>query len=504
MAAITLNGFSLTLDHLVDIARRRRKVTLAASAARRMEQARAFIQRLLEEDRPVYGVNTGFGKLSSVRIDPQERVALQYNLIRSHAVGVGDPLPEDVVRAAMVLRANLLARGHSGVRPQVVQLLLEFLNRGITPIVPSRGSVGASGDLAPLAHIALALIGEGMVQVHGGPPLPSRVVMNAEGLSPLELEPKEGLALINGTSVSTAVLALALHDLLTLVEQADVVAAMSFEAVGGVRTEFHPLIGEVRPYEGSMAVHRVLWSLTEGSRLLETPLRVQDPYSLRCVPQIHGAIRDLLAYALRVVETELNAVSDNPLVFPEEERVLSGGNFHGQPIAFAADAVSLAATSLAVISERRTNRLMDPSFSGLPPFLIQDSGLHSGLMMVQVTQAALVGEMQARAHPHSVQNVSTSGDQEDVVPMAVSAALNAREQVESAYRVLAMELFTAFQALHLRGPDNAAPPIRRVYAELADRFKPVTEDRPLFGEIKEAEELLRSGRFCLERVFGEK
>lgn len=500
MAPIKLNGFSLTLENLVEIARRRRKVALAASAVRQMEQAWAFVQKLLAEDRPVYGVNTGFGKLASVRIEPKKRTALQYNLIRSHAVGVGDPLPEDVVRATMALRANLLARGHSGVRPQVAQLLVEFLNRGITPVVPSRGSVGASGDLAPLAHIALALIGEGMVRVNGGPPLPARVVMNAEGLEPLALEPKEGLALINGSTVSTALLALALQDALTLVEQADVVAAMSFEAAGGVRTEFHPLIGEVRPYEGSTAVHQVLWSLTEGSRLLENPLRVQDPYSLRCVPQIHGAIRDLLGYTLHVVETELNAVSDNPLVFPQEGLILSGGNFHGQPVAFAADVLSLGITELAVISERRTNRLMDPEFSGLPPFLIQDSGLHSGLMMIQVTQAALVGEMQARAHPHAIQNVSTSGDQEDVVPMALSAALNAWDQVRNAYRVLAIELLAAFQALHLRGAENAAPPIRRVFQGLSERFSPVTEDRPLYGDIEKAEQALREGLLTLGRV----
>jgi histidine ammonia-lyase len=500
---ILLDGRSLTLDRLVAIADDAAEVGLAPEALARVEAARAVVERWAGGDAPAYGVNTGFGSLAEVPISREALGQLQLNLVRSHAAGVGEPLPVRAVRATMALRANVLALGYSGIRRETLELLVALLNRRIHPRIPSRGSVGASGDLAPLAHLALALVGEGEVLDADNRPQPAAAALARAGLQPRPLGAKEGLALINGTQASTAVLALALADAERLARAADLAAALSIDALRGSRRPFDPRLHALRAHPGQSAAAANLWRLLDDSainRSHEHCGRVQDAYSLRCAPQVHGAARDALAFARRIVEIEANAATDNPVVFADTGEIVSGGNFHGAPVAVAGDLVPIALAQLAAISERRTSRLVDPAASGLPPFLARDSGLNSGLMLAQVTAAALVSEIKTLAHPASVDTIPTSAGREDHVSMSMGAALKAARAVELARDVLAVELLCACQAIDLLAPLTTSPPLQAVHAAVRARVPPLDRDRPPAPDIAAAAALVATG--ALERACG--
>jgi histidine ammonia-lyase len=474
-------------------------VTLEPDAVDRMRASRAVVEQLVAEGRTVYGVTTGFGDLSTVRIEPEQTAELQRNLVRSHAAGVGEPLPVEVVRAMLLLRANALAIGLSGVRPQVVELLIGMLNGEVHPVVPSRGSVGASGDLAPLAHLALAVIGEGEARLDDAGPGPSAQALERARLEPLQLEAKEGLALLNGTQLMAALAALALHDARQLAVSADAIGAMSVEAMEGTAAAFAEELVAARPHPGQVAVAAHLRELLAGSQIgashASSGHKVQDAYSLRCMPQVHGAVRDALDQLERVLAVEMNAATDNPLVFPSGE-VISGGNFHGEPLALAIDYAKAAITELASISERRTARLVDAHLSGLPAFLSDAPGLRSGLMIAQYTAAALVNELQTLAHPASVDTIPTSANQEDHVSMGATGALHLREVVDRAEAVLAIEALCAAQGLDFREPMRPGDGVARAHAAIREVVPHLAEDRPPAPDIAAARELLQAGRLA--------
>jgi histidine ammonia-lyase len=494
---ILLDGASLTLEDIVRVSVASAPVALAPSAVERVQAARAVVERKASGAAPVYGVNTGFGSLAEVSIPRHQLGALQVNLLRSHAAGVGDPLPVHAVRATMALRANVLARGYSGIRLETLEALLELLNRRVHPRVPSRGSVGASGDLAPLAHLALVLIGEGEALPDGdGPAVTGREALAAAGLSPVTLAAKEGLALINGTQPSTALVALALFDALTLARAADVAAALSIDALKGSARPFDARVHAARPHAGQIASAANIAALMAGSGINlshEHCGRVQDAYSMRCAAQVHGAARDALAFVRATVETEANAATDNPMVFADDDEIVSGGNFHGAPVAVAADLLAIAAAQLATISERRSERLVNPALSDLPAFLTRNSGLHSGLMLAQVTAAALVSEIKTLAHPASVDTIPTSANREDHVSMSMGAALKAQRAVDLARRVIAVELLCAAQAIDLLAPLETSAPLARVHARLRDAVPTLDADRPPAPDIEAIAALIASG-----------
>lgn len=492
---ITLDGESLSLEQVRAVACSGEQVEFANDALKRMRQSRAVIESLALQDRPVYGVNTGFGQLADVRIDPGRLESLQHNILRSHACGVGDPLPEPVVRAIMLIRANVLARGFSGIRTQVAKRLLALLNKGVTPVAPSRGSVGASGDLAPLAHIALVLIGEGAAHYQGRR-LPGADALAAAGIEPLSLQAKEGISLVNGTQAMLATGGLALLDAEDLLDAADAACALSLDALRGSPTAFDDRIHRARPHPGQIASAARLREWLEGSQIRsshQTCRRVQDAYSLRCAPQVHGAAADALAEARRVVDIELNSATDNPLVFDND--TLSGGNFHGQPLALAFDYAALALCSLAGISERRVDRLVNPALNeGLPPFLAQNPGLESGLMMLQVTAASLVAELRVLANPASPGSITTSGNKEDFVSMGMTSALKFQQMVDLTRLVLAIELVTATHALETLRPLNTGTRLELLRAELVHLLHPALEDRPRSAEIEAVSAWIREWR----------
>jgi len=494
---LLLSGQPLSLDEIFQVAVDRRAVALDPAAVPRMRASRAVVDGLLARGATVYGVNTGFGKLSDVRIEPGEVQALQRNLVRSHACGVGDPLPEAEVRAMLLLRANVLAKGFSGVRVELVEMLLALLHHRIHPLVPARGSVGASGDLAPLAHLALAMIGEGMVLVEGRQ-IPAAMAMLQAGLKPLVLEAKEGLALLNGTQAITAVGGLALARGLRVAELADLAGAMTLEALKGTPTPFDERIHAVRPHPGQMTAASHLRALLEESEIRESHRendpRVQDAYCLRCIPQVHGAVRDALTSARATLEIETGAATDNPLVFPEGE-VLSGGNFHGAPLALALDTAAIAMTTLMGIGERRVDRLVNPDINeGLPPFLSKTSGVSSGFMIAHIVAAALLNEAKVLAHPASADSVPTSGGKEDHVSMGMTAALKFRQVVENAERLLAVELMCAAQALEYRAPLKPARRVGEALAEIRKVVKALNEDRVLSTDIEVMAAAVRGGK----------
>ena len=467
------------------VARRGVAVGLERHAEQRVQAAAKLVEEIVKRDEPVYGINTGFGDLATVRIPVADLRALQRNLVRSHAVGVGDPLPVDAVRAVMLLRANTLAAGRSGVRKETLQLLIDMLDRGVHPVIPMHGSVGASGDLAPLAHMALVLIGEGEA-IHDGKRKPAADALKHADLRPIELGPKEGLSLINGTQVMTGIGCLALHDAEVLATSADVAAAMSAEALRATDQAWDAAIHEARPHPGQRVVATNLRALVDGSPIRESHRsgdpRVQDPYSVRCVPQVHGAARDALAYVRRVLETEINSVTDNPLVFPEDGRVLSGGNFHGQPVAIALDLATIAVVQLGDISEARIDRLTNGHTSGLPPFLTPRAGSNSGFMAAQYTAAALVAEDRLRAIPASIQSIPTSAGMEDHVSMGVHAAHKLAAVVRNVRDILAIEALCAAQGLDLLGM-RSSEPIEAARAVVRERSAFVEEDRSLAPDV---------------------
>jgi histidine ammonia-lyase len=492
---LTLDGASLDFDGLESVARSGRRVALAERAKEAVRASRRVVDDAVRRGAVVYGVTTGFGSFADVRIPLDHLRELQTNLLRSHAAGVGEPLGEAETRALMLLRANVLARGFSGVRLSTLERLVELLNRGVHPVVPSQGSVGASGDLAPLAHLALPLVGEGEC-VFEGRRLPGRDALRAAGLEPLALEPKEGLALINGTQLMTAVGGLALARARRLVRAADVVGALTLDALLGTDVAFDPRIHAERPHPGQQASARNLRRLLAGSALRESHRscgRVQDAYSLRCMPQVHGAVRDALAFAASAHLVEMNAATDNPMVFAETGEILSGGNFHGQPVALACDVVAIAVAQLGAISERRTERLVNPALSGLPAFLAREGGLHSGLMMAHVTAAALVAETRALAHPASVDSIPTSANKEDHVSMGPTAAWKAARAVANVERVLAVELLAACEAVEFHRPVRSSPPLEAVVALVRERLPNHGQDRVLGPEIESLAERLASG-----------
>jgi histidine ammonia-lyase len=504
---VVLDGASLTLPSLMAVAEGHEPVALSPESRQRVESARAVVERKAGGSEAVYGLNTGFGSLADVRIPRDSLAALQLNLLRSHAAGVGEPLGVPAVRAMMALRANVLAKGYSGIRPATLDLLIACLNRRVHPVVPSRGSVGASGDLAPLAHLALVLVGEGWVLSPGAPGADANghiaggEALAGAGLEPARLEAKEGLALINGTQASTAVLALAVERACRVARAADIAVGLSLAALRGSVHPFEARIHEARGFPGQAASADNVLRLLAGSGINESHEhcgKVQDAYSLRCAAQVHGAAREALAFARRAVEIEANAATDNPMVFADTGDMVSGGNFHGAPIGLAADVLAIAAAQLATISERRCDRLMNPALSELPPFLTRDGGLHSGFMMAQVTAAALASELKTLAHPASVDTIPTSASKEDHVSMSMSAALKALRAVDLATHVVAIEILCACQGIDLLAPLRTSPALQAVLDRVRARVPTLGPDRPLAPDIAVVAKLIEGA--VLERA----
>jgi histidine ammonia-lyase len=503
--ALHISGNDLTLEDVREVAVGRRAVLLAADARSAVNQARSVVDEIVAKNKVAYAITTGVGKLSDVRIAGEQIRALQINLVRSHAMGVGSALPVAETRAMMLLRANSLAKGHSGVRPLVIDTLCEMLNRGVTPFVPSQGSVGASGDLAPLAHLALALIGEGECCDEKGSRIAAAEALERGQIKPLVLEAKEAISLINGTQAMLALGALALLATETLVDSADVLGGLCCDALRGTDAAFDERIHRVRPHRGQMKTAANLRRMLEGSPIRESHRecgRVQDAYSLRCIPQVHGAVRDTVAHCRNVLEIEANSAVDNPLVFVTEVGncqgdVISGGNFHGEPLAFALDFLAVGLSALAGISERRIERLVNPALNeGLPPFLAAGAGLNSGFMLAQVTAAALVSENKVLAHPASVDSITTSGNKEDYVSMGMTAALKLRRVVENTRNVLAIEAMAVAQALDFLAPLKSSKRGQAAHAVIRSLCPTMEKDRAMYADLARIADLIASGKLA--------
>jgi len=501
---VTLDGTSLTIPDVARVSRQYEHVALGQETREKVAKCRQTLDDLVST-RIIYGINTGFGALSNVTISPKDLESLQLNLIRSHAAGVGPPLPTDVTRAMMLLRANTLAKGFSGIRLSTLETLVAMLNSRVHPIIPERGSVGASGDLAPLAHLAMVMVGEGSAE-YLGQRMSGLQALKAASIAPVRLGAKEGVALINGTQMMTAVGALMLHDAGKLVEQGEMSGALSFDVLQGLAEAFDRRLHEARPHPGQMTSAEHMTRLLQGSRLVGSGeervrrgLHRQDPYTLRCIPQVMGAARDAVAYASRVIEVELNSASDNPLIFPEDQAVLSGGNFHGQPIAIVLDLLAIVMATIGNFVERRITRLLDPKLNlGLPPFLAPSSekaGLNSGLMTAQYSAAALASENKVLAHPASVDSIPTSADFEDFVSMGPAAALKLVRTVENLRFIVAIELLCSAEAAETRGVQNLSEANRETY-ETVRKFVPkLKEDREISIDISRLAQALSQGEF---------
>jgi histidine ammonia-lyase len=516
--ALVLTGDPLTIDDVLDVAAGRARVVLGPNVAERMEGSRSVVADAVAEGRVMYGVTTGFGALANTRIAASDLERMQISLLRSHAAAVGQPLPDEVVRALLLLRARTLSVGISGVRPELPAKLLELLEHGLLPVIPDQGSVGASGDLAQLAHLALPLVGEGLLRPAGGGPAdlagaPAAEVLAAHGIVPLTLAPKEGLSLINGTEPMQAVLTLAIGQARLLVKAADLACAMSVDGLLGTDRAYDPRVIDIRPHVGQVRSADNLRRLLAGSGLLashrhDTEHAVQDSYSLRCAPQVHGAVRDLLAYAESVLSVELGSVVDNPVIVPTTDgtghEVMSTGNFHGEPLAFAADALCMAVSELASISERRTDRMLDPAFSrGLPPFLAPEAGTNSGYMLAQYTAASLVSQNKILSHPSSVDTIPTSGNQEDHVSMGWTSMRKLTEVVRNVRSVLAVEIVCAAQAIDLRASvAQPSPAVAAVHTLLRSRVPRMDVDRQVADQLVAADALLPDLVAAAEQVAG--
>ena len=495
---LQLTGLDLTRRDFYQVVLENRRVRLSPRARQAMTHSRNFVEKIMRGGEAVYGVTTGVGSLSTERIEPAQARELQLNVVRSHACGVGEPLDTQETRGLLLLRANTLAIGLSGVRPKVAELLCGFLNHRVHPVVPARGSVGASGDLAPLAHVALALVGEGEV-IYEGRRQAAQTALRATGLQPLSLEAKEGLSLVNGTQAMLSVGLLALRFAEILADTADVAGALSLDALRGSRRAFDQRLHQARPHPGQKVTAENIWRLTQGSEINRSHQgcsRVQDAYSLRCMPQVHGAVRDALDYARRTLETEMNSATDNPLVFAGDGDVISGGNFHGQPLATALDLMALALTQLGGISERRIDRMVNPLTSDLPPFLTKSAGLESGFMLAQVTAAALASENKVLAHPASADSIPTSGNKEDYVSMGMAAALKLRPLLGNLSAILALELLAACQAIDLLAPLRTGPLAEKAMAAVRAVSRPLTKDRSLHKDIARVAQLVSRGAFA--------
>ena len=493
---ILVDGNTLTIEKVVKVAREMARIELSPAAKDRMADSRKALEKLVEDGRTIYGINTGVGELVDVRIPPDELRHLQVNLLRSHACGVGEPYPREVVRALMLLRANALAKGYSGVRPQVPKMLLDMLNEGLHPMVPRQGSVGASGDLVMLAHLGLAMIGEGEADAGQGFE-PSAKALKKKRLSPLRLEPKEAISLINGTQAMGALGVLSVKDAAVLADNAQLAAAMTLEALKGTSSAFDLRISQVRPHKGQLFVSKNMLALLDGSEIMvshhDCP-KIQDSYTLRCIPQVMGASLDAIWYAEDVLEVEINSATDNPLFFPEDGKVISGGNFHGQPLALAMDFLGLAVHELGSFSERRTARLVDEKLSGLPAFLTRHGGVGSGLMVPQYVAASLVSENKVLVHPASADSIPTSANQEDHNSMGTIAAWKARQIVENSRRVVAIELISAAQGLDFV-PLSSSPAIEKVKSALRAEVPHLEDDRSMAKEIELVARMISDGVF---------
>jgi len=495
---VLLNGQDFTLDQLVDVARNGRTAKVSVNAEARIKKARALLEQWVKDGRRIYGVTTGFGALSDVAISFADTKTLQRNILLSHAAGMGSSMDDDVVRAMMALRINDFCRGNSGLRLETINTLARLLNAGIIPVVPEKGSVGASGDLVPMAHLALVLIGEGEAFVDGVR-MPGAQALAAKDIAPLVLGAGEGLALINGTQFMIALGCLALYDALNLCKHADIAASMSLETLMGTRTAFDPRIHNARPHLGQMKAAANMMNITRGSEIISSHgdcSRIQDAYTLRCSPQVHGASWDAFSYVERVIRVEMNASTENPLIFPESGEFLSGGNFHGQPLALACDFLGIAIAELANISERRIERLVNPQLSGLPAFLVKDTGLNSGFMIAQYAAAALVSENKVIAHPASVDSIPTSANKEDHVSMGAIAARKCRDIVENTEQVIAIELLCGAQAIDLFTNLKAGKGTMAAYEIIRSEVPCMTKDRFLSADIAAVRTLLHSGRIA--------
>ncbi len=491
MGKIIITGNTLTIEEVVSVCRNFCEVELSQSAVDRIKESRKIVDEFVENEDVVYGITTGFGKFSDVSISKEESKLLQKNLIITHAVGAGKPFDTEIVRGIILLRINNLAKGYSGARLETIQTMIDMLNKRVHPVVPQKGSLGASGDLAPLSHMVLPMIGLGMAE-YMGEVIPGNEAMAKAGIKVVELTSKEGLALINGTQVMTAVGVLTVYDALNLVKASDIAAALSFEAQNGVVDALDHKVHEVRPHKGQMDTARILLQLLDESKMTtrQGEIRVQDAYSLRCTPQVHGASKDAINYVRERVEIEINSVTDNPIIFPETREGISGGNFHGQPMALSFDFLGIALAELANISERRLERLVNPALSGLPAFLVEQGGLNSGFMIVQYSAAALVSENKVLAHPASVDSIPSSANQEDHVSMGTIAARKAKEIMENVRRVIAMEMMCACQGIDLRGNKGLGKGTAPVYEAVRSQVQTLTEDRPLYEDINKCEDLI--------------
>ncbi|NLW40767.1 MAG: histidine ammonia-lyase [Tissierellia bacterium] len=491
MSKVIITGNSLTLEDLVAVCREFKEVELSEEAKKNIIKSRQTVDEFVENEEVVYGITTGFGKFSDVTISKEETKLLQENLIVSHAVGAGEPFNTEIVRGIMLLRINSLAKGYSGVRIETIQTLIDMLNKRVHPIIPEKGSLGSSGDLAPLSHMVLPMLGLGMAE-YEGKIMPGKEAMDKAGIDIIELTSKEGLALINGTQAMTSVGALTVYDALNLLKVADIAAALSFEANNGVVNALDNRIHELRPHKGQIDTAKILLQLLKDSKMTtkQGEIRVQDAYALRCVPQVHGASKDAINYIKEKVEIEINSVTDNPLVFGETKEGISGGNFHGQPMALVFDFLGIALAEIANISERRLERLVNPALSGLPAFLVEKGGLNSGFMIVQYSAAALVSENKVLAHPASVDSIPSSANQEDHVSMGTIAARKAREIMKNVRRVLAMEIMAACQAIDLRGNKGLGIGTKPAYDLVRQHVEKLEDDRPLYEDINRCEDII--------------
>jgi histidine ammonia-lyase len=495
MDIIHLDGHNLSLEEVEQVAKGEAQVQLADKGRDQLRASRSVVEKKLKSDEVAYGINTGFGHLSNVRIGDKDVDQLQLNLIRSHATALGEPLDEAAVRAAMLLRANTLAKGYSGVREVVVEHLLDMINKGVHPLIPGQGSVGASGDLAPLAHLALVLVGEGEALYRGKAMSGSQALQKA-GLKPLKLKAKEGLSLINGCQITAAIGTLTLLQAERLCQIADIAGALTLESLKGSKKPFDERIHLPRPHPGQLIVAKNLTRLLEGSEIMESHKfcsKIQDAYSLRCMPQVHGAVRDALSFVRTKLEREINSATDNPMVFAEDGEIISGGNFHGEILALAMDFMAMALTELGNISERRIMRLMDPKLSELPPFLIEKAGLHSGFMLAQVTAASLASENKSFSHPASVDTIPTSANQEDHVSMSTTAARKARMILNNVEKILAIELLCAAQGMEFHRPLKSSAALEEVHKAIRHQVPFLKEDRELHKDINALLVILREG-----------
>lgn len=494
MTKIMITGNTLTLEEVIKVCREYAFIELAEEAKKKVLGSRKVVDDFVNNEKVVYGVTTGFGKFSDVTITKEESKLLQKNLIITHAVGAGKPFETEIVRGIMLLRVNNLAKGFSGAKLETIQTLIDMLNKRVHPVIPEKGSLGASGDLAPLAHMVLPMIGLGEAE-YNGEVLSGEEAMNRAGIPVIELTSKEGLALINGTQVMTSVGALALYDAINLAKAADIAAALSYEAHNGVINALDNRINDLRPHKGQIDTAKLLLQLLENSKntTKQGQIRVQDAYSLRCTPQVHGASKDAINYVKEKVEIEINSVTDNPIIFPDTLEGISGGNFHGQPMALSFDFLGIAISELADISERRLERLVNPALSGLPAFLVRHGGLNSGFMIVQYSAASLVSENKVLAHPASVDSIPSSANQEDHVSMGTIAARKARSIMENARRVIAMEMMCACQAIDLRGNKGLGKGTAPVYDTIRKSVPMLKDDRPLYEDINKCESLIING-----------